>query len=480
MLELELISLVKEAISKKSENTDIEFKAAKKGTPEKLYDTLSSFSNTNGGTIIFGIDERKGYVITGIENPDSLIKEVTEQSQQMEPQIRPVFTIASIDKKIVVSAEIAELPYFEKPCFYKGKGKAKGSYIRVGDADLPMNDYEIYNFEVYKRNIDEESRTVSGVTDQYINQNLLNAYIGKLLNGKPNLSNLSRKDLLVMNRLDVDNQPTLCSILNFGKCPQMVSPMLDIACTVPSTDNYGEQNKGDVRFNDSKRIEGTLIDQVRGAIAFVSANMKKKTIVNSNGERKDENEYPLLAIREAILNAVIHRDYSILTQNTSITITMYSDRIEIENPGCLYGGMTIEDLGKKNSSIRNPFIASILETMIETENRHFGIPTMYSEMSKAGLLPPLFENGRDFFKVTFYNKEAKDKFNSIVTDEKIINFCSLPRTKSEIAETFGFNPKRPTFFINTYVLPLIEKGLLAYTIPQKPKSKNQRIIKAVR
>ena len=145
MLSTELEQLVRDVISQKCERQDIELKKAANGTPERLYDTLSSFSNqTGGGVILFGIDEKHDFEITGVYDAQDLQTRVTNQALQMEPVVRPIFTVAEIDGKTVVSAEISECDLFDKPCFYKGAGRIRGSYIRVGEADMPMTEYEVY------------------------------------------------------------------------------------------------------------------------------------------------------------------------------------------------------------------------------------------------------------------------------------------------------------------------------------------------
>lgn len=97
---------------------------------------------------------------------------------------------------------------------------------------------------------------------------------------------------------------------------------------------------------------------------FVSRNMRMKTIINPlTGKREDRTDYPITAIREAILNALVHRDYSIHTEGMPIQLIMYEDRIEIKNPGGLYGRIRIDQLGKVQPDTRNPVIASELEVM---------------------------------------------------------------------------------------------------------------------
>ena len=471
----ELINLIDNIVSLKTETNNIEFKKAKDGFPENLYDTFSSFSNTSGGIIIFGVDEKNNYAICGITNPDIFQKKITEQSLMMEPKIRPIITICEYDGKIIASAEIPELDVFNKPCYYSGKGKMKGSYIRVGDADLPMTDYEIYSFDAFKYKTEDELRSKERIEKDIFNEISINSFLDKIISVKPNLINLDRDTILKMNGIiDKNNYPTVCGILNFGKYPQIFSPNLDIVAVRCSTNEYGVEDQNGIRFLDNKRLDGTISEMLKLAISFVINNIKKATRINDRGIREDVLEYPIKAIREIILNSLIHRDYSIHTENEPIRLTIFDDRIEISNPGGLYGRLSIDELGKVHSDIRNPFIASILEILEVTENRYSGIPTIYAEMKKAGLMEPKFESVRGTFKVTLYNSKKTDIINDNFVS-KIKAYCKTPRTKESLAKFFGYDEKHPAYFINSYVIPLIEQGILAYAIPSKPRSKNQKI-----
>ena len=478
MTENDLVELVKQVLNMKCETQNIELKTAKQSCPENLYDTLSSFSNTKGGIIIFGIDEKHGYKVVGVDDSQSLQKKVIEQSLSMEPVVRPLFTVIKYDGKIICSAEIPEMDSFSKPCFYKGKGKSKGSYIRVGDADLPMTEYEMHSFEAFKFKTEDELRTKERVDSSFLNNVLLDGYLAKLVNKKMGLINFEKNKILQLEGIiDKNGKPTLCGILNFGSLPQIFSPNLDIVAVKCVTNNYGEEDENGIRFADNKRIDGTLSSMLQQALSFISNNTKKATYINPvTGKREDKDEYPLKALREIILNALIHRDYSQYTENDPIRIEIYEDRIEVTNPGGLYGRLSMDQIGMVRSDIRNPYIASILETMEITENRYSGIPIIYEEMKKANLLPPKFEDDRGVFKVTLYNAKVKEEKENIT--DKIIDICKKPRTKEFLAKEFGFDEKHPAYFINSYIKPLIEKGILKYTIPDKPKSKNQKIVVA--
>ncbi len=473
MQETELIELIKTIIKQRTETPGIEFKTAKEGAPEKIYDTLSSFSNTDGGIIIFGIDEKAGYKVCGVTNPDFLEKKIVEQCKEMEPPVRPLISFCEYEGKTIVSAEIAEIDAINKPCYYTGKGKSKGSYIRIGEADLPMTEYEIYSYDAFKYKTEDELRTNPRIDESLIDQIQLDGFLAKAITLKPNLINMDKKMLITMNGLsNKDGLPTVCGLMLFGKYPQYLSPNLDIIALVCATNKYAEESEAGERFLVNKRLDGTIPQMLESALSFVQQNIAKSTIVDETGHRNDVSEYPVKAIREIILNALIHRDYSIHTENEPIRIEIYPDRIEVSNPGGLYGRLSLDDLGKIKADVRNPFIAAALEILNTSENRYSGIPTIYSEMKKAGLKEPKFEDLRGTFKVTLYNsKRVEDNLS-----ERIIDYCRKPRSKDVLAKEFGFDEKHPAYFINNYIIPLIEEGKLQYTIPTKPKSKNQQIV----
>ncbi len=140
----ELLELANSVCKQKAESQTVECKAARVDCPKRLYDTLSSFSNQDsGGVLLFGIDETIGFQVVGVYDAQDLQKKVTEQCNQMEPPVRAVFTLAETDGKWICAAEIPAVDLAERPCYYRGAGRIKGSYVRVGDADLPMTDYEL-------------------------------------------------------------------------------------------------------------------------------------------------------------------------------------------------------------------------------------------------------------------------------------------------------------------------------------------------
>lgn len=473
MLESELIKLIEDIQLKKTESNYIEVKSARNGCP-KIFDTLSSFSNQqNGGTIIFGVDENDDYNVCGVYDAADLQKKIMEQSLQMEPVVRPLCTVAVVDGKTVVSAEIQEMDNFQKPCFYKGAGRLRGSYVRVADGDRLMTEYEVYSYEAFKQNIHDELRTNDRAEMTDINTDEYQLYLLELKKNKPHLAKLEEKEINRLQGFVVDNKPTIAALMLFSVYPQAYFPQLCItAVSVPGKEMSATGSVGE-RFIDNKRIEGSITQMLNDALIFVRKNMKVKTIIDAEtGMRNDRTEYPVIAVRELVLNALIHRDYSIHTESAPITITMYSDRMEIENPGGLYGRMTLDSLGFVSADTRNPYIAGALEIMGETENRYSGIPTIRSAMKNAGLPQPVFVNNRGVFKAILYNEIVSEKGNSDLAS-RILDFCSVPRSRKELEEKFK-EEITIAYLMSKHMKPLIAENKIALTKPESPKSKDQK------
>ena len=478
MLTEELIELAKKVCKQKSEEQTIEVKAAHIDCPKRLYDTLSSFSNQDyGGILLFGLDERTDFQIVGIYDPQDLQKKVTEQCLQMEPPVRAVFSLAEIDGKSICAAEIPSLDISERPCYYRGAGRTKGAFIRVGDADLPMTDYELYSFESFRKHLHDDERVIERASLDMLDQDKLQDYVRQKSIERPGFSQLTLAQAQEMLNLTRNNIPTLASIMNFCIYPQGYFPQLAITAVVVPGTEIGDIDSDAARFIDNKRIEGTIPVMVEDALSFCKLNMKIRTIIDPDtGARRDKTEYPVDAIREAILNALIHRDYSIHTEGTPVQIDFFSDRLEIHSPGSLYGRMSVEQLGIAKPDLRNPALAVMAETLTSAEHRYSGIPTMRRTLREHGLPEPKFENRRNEFVVIFYNGAVPQEPTRQPVAERTLDtledFCRTPRSRNEIAEYLGV---KTTFYaMQHYVKPLLECGTLAMTIPEKPKSRNQK------
>lgn len=306
-----------------------------------------------------------------------------------------------------------------------------------------------------------------------IDEARMETYLSAVRKERKNLAeNVSKDEILELMGITSDGVPTLAGLMVFSKYPQGYFPQLCItAVSLPGTE-MGAVGDDDERFIDNKRITGAIPDMLEDAVEFVRKNSRIKTIIDDNGRRADKPEYPVKAVREAILNALVHRDYSIHAENVPVRIEMYRDRMEIINSGGLYGKISIDALGKVRPETRNAALANMLELLNITENRYSGIPTMRNEFAKAGLPAPIFSAVHGEFKVIMKNGLYSDEEPA---DESVVEFCSTPRTRAEIVDFIG---KSKNYVMSKIVNPLVKGGKLRMTIPDKPKSPNQRFVKA--
>ena len=491
----EALNALEELKKYQTETNKIEAKKALDGFPKKCYDTISSFSNKYGGIIIFGVNEEKNFSIDGVYDLNDLQKQISSMcSDSMEPAVRPDILPFDYDGKKLLAVKINEIVQNKKPCYYKPKGLNKGAYTRIGDRDEPMTDYEIYSLRSYNEHIFEDIRPTRTAILADLNRKSLNNYIDKIKIEKPNFAkNSFEKCLKICGITDnSDNQiyPTLAGTIIFGDYPQSFYPQLFVACVVVPGNELGDTGEFGERFIDNKRVEGTIEEMLDGTMKFLIRNMKTSVIINSKGERINRPEYPIEALREAVANSLIHRDYSTQSENAYVSVNMYNDRIEIINPGNLYGTNKLEKLGTAtNMEVRNPTIVRILEEKSSViENRHSGIPTMKREMKKYGLPEPEFCEERDSFKVIFRNSSvasgaqtgAQTGAQSVINIEideikqKVLNYCQIAKSSKEIKEYIGFSSK--TYVAENIIKPLIKVGMLKYTNNKSINARNQKYI----
>ncbi|MCD8097310.1 MAG: putative DNA binding domain-containing protein [Lachnospiraceae bacterium] len=492
----DLIRLAEKVQHFRCEFQTIEVKAAHVGCPTRLYDSLSSFSNQDeGGVILFGLDEKKAFEAVGVYDVQDLQHKVAEQCKQMEPEVRPLFTVAELQGRYIVSAEIPGVEADQRPVYYRGVGRQKGSYVRVGESDEPMNDYEIYSYDAFRRRVRDDIRIVEGAKLSQLREEELQRYMNAIKENSANLSHgVADDELMELMGLTRDGKPTMAAVLAFGKYPQAYFPMLGVTAVVVPGTQTGDTGADGERFLANQRINGTISEMLDGAVEFVRRNSRVKTVINEDGQRKDKPEFPIRAVREVILNALLHRDYSVHAESSPITICMFSDRMEVTSKGGLYGRISVSQLGKVHAEIRNTTLVSVLEALHVTENRYSGIPTIRREMEAAGLPAPEFVARSGEFKVILRNNMNREYYTQAPAasriaeggspwssrnsgrsrEEELLDFCSVPRSREELTEFLGFSRY---YVMDRMVKPLLESGRLVMTMPDKPKSKRQRYVR---
>lgn len=463
-------SLVERIKESKYETDTVEVKSAKDGAP-KVYDTLSSFSNqSKGGTIVFGIDESEGFSLCGVYDLKDLQDRLSEQCEEMEPRVLAEFVHVYVEGKAILAMAIPPMEYSRRPCYRRSSGIKAGSFVRLGQFDKRMNEYEINSYLTYRKKEDNDLREIEDErASAYLNKEKIARFILDAKIDNPKASGLTDDELENLLGLRKNGLPTLSSVIVFSLFPQAVFPQLLVTATLSNSYLPGEMQEDGTRFVSSKDIRGNVEEMIDGAVSFIMQNAPSP-VSFSNGRRVNQTTYDPTCVREAIINAIVHRDYGPYMETSPIRIEMYKDRLEIISPGGLYGDYDVDDLGNSRIPPRNPNLINILSIMKVIENRYSGIPTLYRICEEKGLPAPVFKNERGYFKVIFYNSGA-----SILNKAEagLVEFCKAPRSREEIASFLGV---APYYAMKKYVEPLLSKGYLEYEDPSKKRSKFMRIV----
>lgn len=412
MTEQQVVILINKAKRYRSETNNIEFKDARGGIPGDLWRTISSFSHSpGGGVIVFGIREDRESsqirVVGGLNLAFLQEKILSYLREKMQNPGSYELKILEYENNSLLALIIQETQDELKPCFNKQLGLPNGACIRVGNNDRVITDAEmrtfIRNSAVFKYDKTVALETNVSMLDTNKVQIFLTRSASKV--GRPSADNTPREEVMknlgIINRFRDGMYPTFGGFMIFSQeKPQLISPYARyiIRCV-----RY-QGNSVATPIIDKLDIEGTLDEQIDMIQKFILRNIPLKASIQGT-KRVERYEYPEEAIRELVANAVIHRDYMITETYTQINI--FSNRLEISNPGNLPPGVTIENI-KDSQFSRNEIIASILKDMDYLEEYGRGIDIVFSKMQEYGLLEPIFKNMSNTFRVVLLGDVLKD------------------------------------------------------------------------
>jgi len=351
-----------------------------------------AFSNMAGGKIIIGIEDKTGKIV-GISDKDILnlpdkISNIIYDS--CSPAILPEIYVAKAINKNLLVVEI--FPGNLKPYYIKSAGCENGTFVRVGATNKPADGEMIHELERQRLNISFDEQAMGDRAEKDLDLQKLKADF-KILTGK----SLKAGDLLTLKLIKDHNGkmvPTYGGLMLAGKKEYFEQARIKCA-----------RFKGsDVKiFIDQKDFSGPLYSQVENAMNFARTHIALSGQLNGI-QRVDRYAVPIEAIREAIINAVVHRDYSI--SGSDIKFAIFDDRIEITSPGQLPRSLEIDDLESGRSEIRNKVIARFFREIKFIEQWGTGIIKMIDYCREAGLKSPEFKENGLFLKVVFYKTAA--------------------------------------------------------------------------
>jgi len=383
------------------ESQTLEFKSSLKLRSE-IGKTISAFANTKGGVVLIGVSDQ-GKVI-GITIGKKTIEDTANWiKQNTDPPNYPSIKTHQINNKKIIKVSVKESP--EKPVFFKNH-----AFQRVGKTNqriLASKIRELAKQEKTKQHWDEkicQRATLEDIDEAKVKWFLKKAKYERRLDISPDTS---AREALKRLGLTRNGRLTNAAVLLFSKNPQKFFLQAKLRCA---------RYKGTtpITFISLKVIEGNIINQIEEAETFVLSHIKKAAKIVMF-KREEAWEYPPSALREAVVNAVCHRDYS---SASDITIGIFDDRIEISNPGRLPEPLTPVMLKQKHKSIpRNSLIANAFFLIKNVEQWGEGTNKIVKWCLEHGLKEPDFEEIGGGFLVKFY--APKDILSLIPESTKV-------------------------------------------------------------
>jgi ATP-dependent DNA helicase RecG len=408
---------------------------------KETIETAGSFANTRGGIIFIGVsDEGK---INGIQiAKEALNSWVNQISQSTEPRIIPEIEQSEIDGKTVVLILIKEFPI--KPVSVKGR-----FFKRVGNSNRMMAPQEITELHLRSMGTSWDAFPAGNKTLEDIDLKKVERYMKEAnATGRRNM-NGSPQEVLEKLELVKDGRATWAAILLFGKDSQ--KPLV----------HCGRFRTDKIQIIDDFMIERDLISQVDEVMKFITRSISVRYEFEGEPRRKEVWDYPLEALREATINAIVHRDY---TAPSDIQIEIYDDRLEVWNPGRLLPGITIDDLYKKEhrSVIRNKQIAQVFYDVGYIEKYGSGTIKMIELCKRQGLPSPDFREVAGGFSVIFRKDIYTEEYlRSLGLNDRQIKAVMYVKERGKITnrgyrEMTGLSDEGVRMDVNE----LVEKGIL--------------------
>ena len=400
------------------EGKNIEFKREIPKRHEKLLKDVIAFSNSTGGKIFIGIEDKTNEVIgIGEKNPFRLADDISNMIfDSCTPIIDPEITIQTLEGRTVVVVEV--FPGRMRPYYLKSFGKEQSSYIRINGTSRPADDRKLKELELEGQKISYD--TLPEIDMEYSEREakiLCNAMekvaydvqttcVTRAIQETSLDSEQNTEKTEIINKMTIEKLEDLGLLCRIGK---ELQPTHAFRLMTKNKIRYAKIQcalfKGTERdiFIDKREFDGPLYIQLEDAYRFVLKHINLGAKIEGL-HRKEAYELPVRTIRELITNAIVHRSY---LDESCIQVCVYDDRIEVTSPGMLYGGLDMQSAKSGKSKCRNTAIAESFRYMGLIEAWGTGIPRMIKECREYGLREPMFEELGDSIRVTIFRENEE-------------------------------------------------------------------------
>jgi ATP-dependent DNA helicase RecG len=441
MLQSRIQSMEILELLKKPEGKTLEFKQDLSSL-NPIVRSVVAFANTAGGVLLIGIEDKTHYIL-GINEPLLAEERIANIiSDNISPQIIPEIDIIPWRDTYVIAAHI--YPSSNRPHFIKSMGARDGVYIRVGSTNRKADTAIIRELERITHHQSYDESPLPHLSSEDIDFRAASELFApmKALDTVNDLESLG-----LITKYQNHLVPTVAGIVLFGKNREKIFPDAWI--------QVGRfQGIDKTTIIDSLAIHQYPVLAVQKALEFVEKH-SMRAIEIKKIKHQIRWSVPIIALREAVINAVVHADYS--QQGAPIRIAIFDNRIEIENPGLLRFGLTTDDIMAGISKLRNRTIGKIFNKLGLIEQWGSGIKRMCNSCKDAGFPLPVFEEIATHFRVTLFNEqERKPKVDQ--KDQAIISALKESESLStqEIAKRIILSARAT----RTRLIRLIELGYI--------------------
>lgn len=410
MTALELL----ESLNLLDENERIEAKRAQ-DVGKSLLETICAFANEpgmDGGWLLLGVapDEQAlfpGYAVEGVTDPDKLSADIASQCASVfNMPLRVDIRTESLEGKPVIVVSVPEAAPQAKPIYFKSTGLPRGAFRRIGSTDQRCTEDDLEALYASRQHESFDAGLVAGAELDDLDEKVIADYRAARAEANPDAEELRWADLELLQALNAVRRdasgawkPTVAGLLLFGTAVALRRsfPMTRVDyIRVPGREWVPHPER---RF-DTVELRAPMFSLLRRIQAAILDDLPKSFgLEEGQLQRSDQPVIPLRALREVLVNALMHRSYR---AHAPVQVIRYANRLEIRNPG--FSLKSRDHLGEPGSMSRNPHIAAVLHETRFAETKGSGIRAIREAMDKAGLVPPLFESdrGQDQFSVFFF------------------------------------------------------------------------------
>lgn len=445
------------------EGKTIEFKRDL-SSPKPLLKTLVAFANTAGGRLVIGVADSRQ--IVGVENPlDEEERLCNLIADSIAPRLVPNVELLTVEGKTLLVVEV--FVSGNRPHWLKSEGAEAGVYVRLGSTNRQADAALIGELRRSAEGVafDEMPMPDLGLEDLDMDA------ARRMFSGVGALDQQALRTLKLVTLHQGQWVPTKGAVLLFGKARTLHFSDAWVQCG-----RFVGKDKADIF--DHLDIREHLPTAVDSIMLFLKKHAMRGADFSAV-RRKDVWSIPLVLLREAVINALVHADYS--QRGAPIRVSFFDDRIEVESPGILLPGMTVEDMRQGVSKIRNHVIARVFRELNLIEQWGSGVRRIFREAEEQGLPEPQIIEVGMRLRVVVYLAEtlrpapATEQVSDQVSDQ-VSRFMTIlkdgPLGAREAMDALGLK-HRPSFSAN-YLLPALKAGLVEMTQPDSPKSPTQK------